>query len=60
MRAGDGFILKKCGMRIGFQVLDANPVQHLNLYIRLPFGIVNHEQVQLSVLNPTTCRVIFN
>jgi uncharacterized protein YndB with AHSA1/START domain len=60
VRAGDRVILKKRGMRIGFQVLEANPVQRLTLFIRLPFGIVNHEQVQLIVLSTTTCRVTFN
>jgi uncharacterized protein YndB with AHSA1/START domain len=60
VRAGDRFILSKRGMRVGFQVLDANPPQHLNLYIHLPCGIVNHEQVQLTVLSATACRVTFN
>jgi uncharacterized protein YndB with AHSA1/START domain len=60
VRAGDHFILSKGGMRIGFQVLDANPLQHLTMDVRLPFGIVNHERVQLTVLSTTTCRVTFN
>lgn len=60
LRAGDRFILRKRRMRISFQVLDANALQHLRLYIRLPFGIVNHEQVQLTALSTTACRVTFN
>ena len=60
VRPGDHFILRKHGMRIGFQVVDANPLRHLNLYVHLPFGIVNHEQVQLTVLSATSCRVTFN
>lgn len=60
VRAGDHFMLRKCGMRIGFQVVDANPLQHLTLDVYLPFGIVNHEQVQLTVLSTTACRVTFN
>jgi hypothetical protein len=47
-------------MRVVFQVLDVNPLQHLNLYIHLPFGILNHEQVQLTALSATSCRVTFN
>ena len=60
MRPGDHFVLRKRGMRLTFQVLDENPLQHLTLYIRLPFGIVNHEQVQITVLSTTACRVTFN
>jgi uncharacterized protein YndB with AHSA1/START domain len=60
VRAGDRFILRKHGMRIGFQVLDVNPPRRLTLFIRLPFGIVNHEQVRLAVLSTTACRVTFN
>ena len=32
----------------------------LQKYVHLPFGIVNHEQVQLTVLSTTACRVTFN
>ena len=60
VRAGDHFILRKRGMRIGFQVVDANPLKHLTLHVRLPFGIVIHEKVQLTVLSTTACRVTFN
>ena len=60
LRAGDRFILGKRGMRVSIQVLDANPLQHLNLCVHLPFGIVNDEQVQLTVLSTTSCRVTFN
>jgi hypothetical protein len=60
VRAGDHFILRKSGMRIGLQVVDANPFQHLTLDVHFPFGIVNHEQVQLTALGTTACRVTFN
>ena len=60
VRTGDRFILTKRGMRLGFQVLDANPPEHLTLDVYLPFGVVNHEQVQLTVLSNTACRVTFN
>jgi len=60
VRAGDRFILRKRGMRVRFQVLEANPLQHLNLYVHLPLGIVNKEQVQLTVLSTAACRVTFN
>jgi uncharacterized protein YndB with AHSA1/START domain len=60
VRAGDRFVLRKRGMRVHFQVLDANPLQHLNLRVHLPFGIVNHEQIQITVLRTAACRVTFN
>lgn len=60
VRAGDRFILKKRGMRIRFLVVDAQPLQHLNLDVQLPLGIVNHELVQLTVLRTAACRVTFN
>jgi uncharacterized protein YndB with AHSA1/START domain len=60
VRAGDRFILRKRGMRIRFQVLDANPLQHLNLDVQLPLGVVNHEQIQITVLRSAACRVTFN
>jgi uncharacterized protein YndB with AHSA1/START domain len=59
-RAGDRFTLSKRGMRIDFQVLDADRLQRLVLDIHLPFGIVNHEQIELTVLSTTACRVTFN
>lgn len=57
---GDHFVLKKRGMRIRIEVLSATPLQRLGLFIHLPFGIVNHEQVQLTQLSGTACRVTFN
>jgi uncharacterized protein YndB with AHSA1/START domain len=60
VRAGDRFVLRKRGMRVHFQVLDANPLQHLDLCVHLPLGVVNHEQVQLTVLRTAACRVTFN
>ena len=60
VRAGDSFILRKRGMRVRIQVLDASPLQHLTLDVHLPFGIVNHEQVRLTELSATTCRITFN
>lgn len=60
MRAGDSFVLRKGGMRVRIKVLDARPLQHLTLEVHLPFGITNHEQVRLTELSATTCRVTFN
>ena len=60
VRAGDRFILRKRGMRIRFQVLDAEPLQHLNLDVQWPLGVVSHELVQLTVLRAAACRVTFN
>lgn len=60
VRAGDSFVVSKGGLRVRVQVMDASPVQHLTLDVHLPFGVVNHERVQLIELSASTCRVTFN
>jgi len=59
-RTGDRFVLGASGLHMSFEVLDAVPPQSLRLFVRLPFGIVNHEQVQISPIGNTSCRVTFN
>ena len=60
VQAGDRLIMTKLGMRICLDVLDTSQHQTLTMDVRLPFGIVNHEQVQLIALSSTACRVTFN
>jgi len=60
LRSGDLLVLKAGLMHVSFEVLDAEPPQYLRLCIRLPFGIVNHEQVQITLVGSNTCRVTFN
>jgi len=60
LRAGDLLVLRAGGMHISFEVLDAQPPQHARLYIQLPFGVVNHEQVQITPAGSDACRVTFN
>jgi uncharacterized protein YndB with AHSA1/START domain len=57
---GDLLVLRAGVMNVSLVVLDAEPPQHLRLYIRLPFGVVNHEQVQITLVGSSTCRVTFN
>jgi len=60
VRTGDLFVLGAAGLHITFEVLDAEPPQSLRLYIRLPFGILNHEHVQITLGGSGACRVTFN
>lgn len=60
LRTGDLLVLRAGVMQISFEVLDAEPPQSLRLYVRLPFGVVNHEQVQITRVSSSTCRVTFN
>jgi len=57
---GDVLVLRGAGMHIRFEVLDAQPPHSARLHIRLPFGVVNHEHVQITPLGSGTCRVTFN
>jgi uncharacterized protein YndB with AHSA1/START domain len=60
MRTGDLLVLRAGVMHVSFELLDAQPPQYLQLHIRLPFGVVNHEQVQISLVGRSTCRVTFS
>jgi len=60
VRAGDLFLLGAGGMHVSFEVLDAKPPESLRLFIRFPFGIVNHEHIQITLAGSSTCRVTFN
>jgi uncharacterized protein YndB with AHSA1/START domain len=60
VRTGDLLVLRTGVMHVAFEVLDAEPPQSLRLYVRLPFGVVNHEHVQITPVGSGTCRVTFN
>jgi uncharacterized protein YndB with AHSA1/START domain len=47
-------------LRVMFRVEDAIPPQHLSLYIRLPFGVINNEVIQITPLAADTSRITFN
>ena len=60
LRAGDLLVLRAGLFHARFEVLNAEPPQSLGLRIRLTFGIVNHEQIQITPAGSSTCRVTFN
>ena len=47
-------------LKVTFDVLEAEPSRRLRLDVRLPFGIVNHENVVITPISDSECRVTFN
>ena len=47
------------GLRLSWNVLSAEPLRTLELDIKSPFGIKNHEIVVVSPLGSDSCRVTF-
>jgi uncharacterized protein YndB with AHSA1/START domain len=60
MSAGDHLVLGAFGLRITFDVLDIRPPRELTLDVRLPFGVTNHEQIQITPIDAHSSRVTFN
>ena len=57
---GDHLALGAGGLRITFDVLDMRPPRLLVLDVRLPFGVTNHEQIQITPIDAHSSRVTFN
>ena len=60
MSAGDHLVLGAGGLRITFDVLDMRPPRALTLDVRLPFGVTNYEQIQITPIDAHSSRVTFN
>jgi uncharacterized protein YndB with AHSA1/START domain len=60
MTAGDHVVLGAVGLRIAFDVLDMRPPRELTLESRLPFGVTNHEQIQITPIDAHSSRVTFS
>jgi hypothetical protein len=60
MSAGDRLVFRAGLLLIIFDVLDMQAPQHLTLDISLPFGIKNHEQIQITPIDANSCRTTFN
>jgi len=60
MSAGDHLALRAGGLRITFDVLDMHPPRELTLDSRLPFGVTNHEQIQIARIDAHSSRVTYN
>jgi uncharacterized protein YndB with AHSA1/START domain len=48
------------GLRLSWQVLSIEPLRTLELDIKVPLGIRNHEVVVVSPVGSGSCRVTFN
>lgn len=60
MSAGDHVVLGAGPLRITFDVLDMRPPRQLTLDVRFPFGITNHEQIQIAPIDAHSSRVTYN
>lgn len=56
---GDRLVLRTGIMHIVFDVRDLQPPGQLTLDIALPFGVSNREQIQITRIDGTSCRVTF-
>jgi hypothetical protein len=48
------------GLRLSWTVLSIEPLRALELDVKVPFGIRNHEIVVVSPVGIDSCRVTFN
>jgi uncharacterized protein YndB with AHSA1/START domain len=48
------------GLRLSWNVLSVEPLRTLELDIKAPFGIRNHEIIVVSPLGSDSCRATFN
>ena len=60
MSVGDHLVLGFGVLRITFDVLDMRPPRELTLESRLPFGVTNHEQIQITPIDAHSSRVTYN
>lgn len=45
---------------ITFDVIDLEAPRQLTLDIALPFGVKNREQIQITLIDASSCRTTFN
>jgi uncharacterized protein YndB with AHSA1/START domain len=60
MSAGDHLVLRAGVFRITLDVLDMRPPRELSLDVGLPFGVTNHEKIQITPIDAHSSRVTFN
>ena len=60
MREGDHVVLGAGPLRITFDVLDVRQQRELMLDVRFPFGITNHERIQITPIDAHSSCVTFN
>jgi uncharacterized protein YndB with AHSA1/START domain len=60
LSAGDHLVLRAGVFRITFDVLDMRPPRELTIDVGLPFGVANHEHIQITPIDAHSSRVTFN
>jgi uncharacterized protein YndB with AHSA1/START domain len=60
MSAGDHLVFRAGGLRITLGVLDMRPPRDLMLDVDLPFGVTNHERIQITPIDAHSSRVTLN
>src|SRR6476661_8047286 len=60
MSVGDHLVVRARRLRITVDVLEMRPSRELTLDIGLPFGVTNHEQIQITPIDAHSSRVTFN
>jgi uncharacterized protein YndB with AHSA1/START domain len=60
IRAGDQLVFRAGVFLITFDVVDLDAPRQLTLDIALPFGVKNCEQIQITPIDPRSCRTTFN
>ena len=58
--AGDRMVVRAGLFRITLKVLDLRPLRQLVLDVTLPFGVTNHEDIQITPIDADSNRVTFN
>lgn len=59
MSVGDHVVLRAGALRITVAVLDMRPQRELTLDVGLPFGVTNHEHIQIRAIDAHSSRVTF-
>jgi hypothetical protein len=61
LAVGDRLVFRPApGLQLSWTVLAVEPLRTLELDIKAPFGIRNHEVVVVSPLSGDSCRTTFN
>jgi uncharacterized protein YndB with AHSA1/START domain len=60
MSAGDRVVLGKGPLRITVDVFGMRPPRELTLDVGFPFGITNHERIQIAPIDARSSRVTYN
>ena len=60
MSAGDELILRAGMLRITLKVVDMHPPWQLLIDVGLPFGVTNHEHIQITPIDADSNRVTFD